>query len=138
GLLQLSTGLENRHFGERNLASLFVHQGGVVEISGSRRAGEGSAAHGSLSVNPTLHGGLTFGFGVISPGTAILVVGYDDFMTMDEKSLLTVGVLVNPFAGIGGAVGLKGSDGAETRAETLRRGARPMAVGRMSPALHAV
>ncbi|PHS69253.1 MAG: ATP-NAD kinase, partial [Alcanivorax sp.] len=57
---------------------------------------------------------------------------------MDEKSPLTVGVLVNPFAGIGGAVGLKGSDGAETRAEALRRGARPMAVERMTRALQAL
>lgn len=59
-------------------------------------------------------------------------------MTMEEKSPLTVGVLVNPFAGIGGAVGLKGSDGAETRAEALRRGARPMAVERMTRALQAL
>ncbi|HCI11269.1 MAG TPA: ATP-NAD kinase, partial [Alcanivorax sp.] len=44
-------------------------------------------------------------------------------------------MLVNPFAGVGGAVGLKGSDGSDTREEALRRGATPMAVDRMSRAL---
>ncbi|MBL7249135.1 ATP-NAD kinase family protein [Alloalcanivorax marinus] len=54
------------------------------------------------------------------------------------RNVLVVGVLVNPFAGIGGAVGLKGSDGEATREEALRRGATPMAVARMTRALQAV
>ncbi|WP_101675183.1 ATP-NAD kinase family protein [Alloalcanivorax mobilis] len=55
-----------------------------------------------------------------------------------QSEMLTVAVLVNPFAGIGGAVGLKGSDGAATRDEALRRGATPMAVARMTRALAAL
>ena len=39
------------------------------------------------------------------------------------ENRLVLGVLVNPFAGVGGAVGLKGSDGSDTREEALRRGA---------------
>ncbi len=49
--------------------------------------------------------------------------------------MLKIGLLVNPFAGIGGPVGLKGSDGAEIRDEALRRGARPRAVERAHRAL---
>lgn len=55
-------------------------------------------------------------------------------MTVDSASLV-LGVLVNPFAGLGGAVALKGSDGHATREEALRRGAAPMAGARMSRAL---
>ena len=36
--------------------------------------------------------------------------------------MLRIGLLINPFAGIGGAVGLKGSDGADIREEALKRG----------------
>jgi len=53
----------------------------------------------------------------------------------DIENRLVLGVLVNPFAGVGGAVGLKGSDGSDTREEALRRGATPMAVDRMTRAL---
>ena len=52
---------------------------------------------------------------------AIFVSGYDRFMKVDES--LCLGVLVNPYAGLGGSVALKGSDGEETRDEALRRGA---------------
>nr|WP_255612609.1 ATP-NAD kinase family protein [Alcanivorax sp. 1008] len=48
---------------------------------------------------------------------------------------MTIGLIVNPFAGIGGATGLKGSDGAQTVAEALRRGARPQAAARAARAL---
>ena len=37
--------------------------------------------------------------------------------------MLTLGLIVNPFAGIGGSVGLKGSDGPEIVKEALSRGA---------------
>lgn len=47
----------------------------------------------------------------------------------------TFGFLVNPYAGIGGAVALKGSDGAKTRAEALARGAEQKAGLRSEQAL---
>ena len=49
--------------------------------------------------------------------------------------MLRMGLLINPYAGIGGSVGLKGSDGAEIRDEALKRGARPRAVDRAHRAL---
>lgn len=49
--------------------------------------------------------------------------------------MLRVGLLINPYAGLGGTVGLKGSDGAAIRDEALRRGARPRAVERAHRAL---
>lgn len=49
--------------------------------------------------------------------------------------MLTIGLIVNPLAGIGGATGLKGSDGATTVAEALRRGAQPQAPERAARAL---
>ncbi len=41
--------------------------------------------------------------------------------------MFKLGLIVNPVAGIGGAAGLKGSDGEATVQEALRRGARPRA-----------
>lgn len=40
---------------------------------------------------------------------------------------MKLGFVVNPFAGIGGAVALKGSDGSDIVAQALSRGARPQA-----------
>lgn len=50
---------------------------------------------------------------------------------------MKLGVLINPVAGIGGPVALKGSDGAEIQAEARARGARPRAAERMGAALRA-
>jgi predicted polyphosphate/ATP-dependent NAD kinase len=47
-----------------------------------------------------------------------------------------VGLLINPLAGLGGTVGLAGSDGAETVAEAERRGAVARAQLRAAEALH--
>lgn len=51
----------------------------------------------------------------------------------DKKFRL--GVVVNPYAGIGGSVGLKGSDGAEIRNQALQLGAELRAAERMQRAL---
>lgn len=44
---------------------------------------------------------------------------------------MRIGVVVNPVAGLGGAVGLKGTDGADAVAEALRRGAEPQVGNRV-------
>lgn len=49
--------------------------------------------------------------------------------------MLTLGLIINPFSGIGGAVGLKGSDGAEVVAEAMRRGAEKKSAQRTRIAL---
>ena len=49
--------------------------------------------------------------------------------------MLKIGLIVNPLAGIGGPTGLKGSDGADTVAEAMRRGASPQAPERAARAL---
>jgi len=54
-------------------------------------------------------------------------------MKVDQS--LCFAVLVNPYAGLGGSVALKGSDGEQTRDEALRRGAEPQAPQRMGRAL---
>lgn len=48
---------------------------------------------------------------------------------------MRIGLVVNPVAGLGGAVGLKGTDGPDTVAEALRRGASPEAGHRAARAL---
>ncbi|MCM2679237.1 ATP-NAD kinase family protein [Echinimonas agarilytica] len=51
---------------------------------------------------------------------------------MNDK--LTVAFVINPFAGIGGSVALKGSDGGNTVTEALARGAEPLAQQRAAVA----
>ena len=46
-----------------------------------------------------------------------------------------LGVIVNPYAGVGGSVGLKGSDGEDIRAEAFARGAEVRASARMQRCL---
>jgi len=48
-----------------------------------------------------------------------------------------VGLVINPIAGMGGAVGLKGTDTPEVLEEAVRRGARPIAQGRTEEMLRA-
>lgn len=49
--------------------------------------------------------------------------------------MITIGLIINPYAGIGGAVGLKGSDGESIVKEALERGATRKAQDRMQQAL---
>jgi len=51
---------------------------------------------------------------------------------------LTLGLVVNPFAGVGGPAGLKGSDGADIVAEALARGVQPRATERAQRCLAAL
>jgi predicted polyphosphate/ATP-dependent NAD kinase len=52
------------------------------------------------------------------------------------RRLLRVGLIVNPVAGVGGAVGLKGSDGPEVVQRALALGAVPHAEERAKTAVH--
>ncbi|MDO6568716.1 ATP-NAD kinase family protein [Alteromonas sp. 1_MG-2023] len=52
-----------------------------------------------------------------------------------NKPIFRLGVVVNPFAGIGGALALKGSDGADVREKALAMGAEKKANEKMAKAL---
>jgi len=52
--------------------------------------------------------------------------------------MLTIGLIINPFAGIGGSVALKGSDGAEVRELALAKGAKQLANQRAVIALESI
>lgn len=49
-----------------------------------------------------------------------------------------LGVIINPVAGLGGSVGLKGSDGLETQRKALELGATPKSPQRMATALKVI
>ena len=49
--------------------------------------------------------------------------------------MLKAGLIINPVAGIGGRVGLKGSDGAEIQSQALAMGAEPLADQRVKETL---
>jgi predicted polyphosphate/ATP-dependent NAD kinase len=51
---------------------------------------------------------------------------------------MKIGFVVNPFAGIGGAVALKGSDGKDIVAQALSRGAKPLAETRAKIAMQQI
>jgi predicted polyphosphate/ATP-dependent NAD kinase len=53
----------------------------------------------------------------------------------EHRTRMQVGLIVNPIAGLGGRVGLKGTDGPGTVAEALDRGAEPQAGPRTKRAL---
>jgi predicted polyphosphate/ATP-dependent NAD kinase len=55
-----------------------------------------------------------------------------------NKPVFRLGVVVNPFAGIGGALALKGSDGADVREKALAMGAEKKANEKMGKALSIV
>jgi predicted polyphosphate/ATP-dependent NAD kinase len=54
---------------------------------------------------------------------------------LGKDILKRIGLIVNPYAGIGGRVGLKGSDGLETRKKALELGAIPLSPKRTVEAL---
>ena len=52
--------------------------------------------------------------------------------------MMKVGFLINPISGLGGSVGLKGTDGSEIVKKALDQGAKPKAADRALVALSAL
>ncbi|OZB06717.1 MAG: ATP-NAD kinase [Idiomarina sp. 34-48-12] len=57
---------------------------------------------------------------------------------MNKSPLFRIGLIVNSYAGLGGSVALKGSDGADTAKRALELGATPKAPRRVSQALQVI
>lgn len=57
---------------------------------------------------------------------------------MNKSPLFRIGLIVNSYAGLGGSVALKGSDGADTAKRALELGATPKAPLRVSQALKVI
>ena len=55
-----------------------------------------------------------------------------------DMSVLKVGLIVNPLAGVGGSVGLKGSDGVQVQTAALSRGGVPRGAARTATFLEAL
>jgi len=67
-------------------------------------------------------------------------LGEREFMgtSVDQGETRKLGLVVNPIAGIGGRVGLKGSDGEETQRKALELGAVPQSLNRAIEAMERV
>jgi predicted polyphosphate/ATP-dependent NAD kinase len=67
-----------------------------------------------------------------------MAVGGRDELSRKARIRKRLGLVINPVAGIGGRVGLKGSDGAEIQRQAYRLGAEPEAGKRAALALQAL
>ncbi|MFF0311095.1 ATP-NAD kinase family protein [Streptosporangium sp. NPDC004379] len=72
------------------------------------------------------------------PGSSRAAGGAGGAERPATRAAFTVGLVVNPVAGIGGPAGLKGSDGAGVQREALARGASPRAGERAALAVRAL
>jgi predicted polyphosphate/ATP-dependent NAD kinase len=67
--------------------------------------------------------------------TETVVDAFRDRTSVHRRTTPLLGFIVNPVAGMGGSVGLKGTDGEAIVHEAMRRGARPKAGERAAKAI---